>query len=109
MEGTANAGGVAPGTSTAVESTKKSIEYVANTPKTNVLRKNASNAAAPRFALPSELTQPSAVLASLHEKSAPVRPDGGSQHASQMAVQQATTAAAALAATPAPARSHAPP
>src|SRR5260370_35474205 len=92
MEGTANAGGVAPVTSTAVESTKKSIEYVANAPKTNVLRKNASNAAAPRFPLPSELTQPSAVLASLHEKSAPARPDGGAQQGSQVAVHQPTTA-----------------
>ena len=108
MQATPNAGGVAPVTSTAVESTKKSIEYVANAPKTNVLRKNASNTAAPRFALPSELTQPSAVLASLHEKSAPVRPDGGSQQASQMAVQQATTAATTVAAQQASGGSNAP-
>jgi len=108
MQATPNAGGVAPVTSTAVESTKKSIEYVANAPKTNVLRKNASNAAAPRFPLPSELTQPSAVLASLHEKSAPARPDGGSQQASQMAVQQATTAATTVAAQQASGGSNAP-
>jgi len=60
------------------------------------------------FPLPSELTQPSAVLASLHEKSAPVRPDGGSQQASQMAVQQATTAATTVAAQQASGGSNAP-
>jgi len=64
--------------------------------------------AAPRFPLPSELTQPSAVLASLHEKSAPARPDSGSQQASQMAVQQATTAATTVAAQQASGGSNAP-
>jgi len=51
---------------------------------------------APRFALPSELTQPSVVLASFSGKE-PVRPDGNAQQASQQAVQQATTAATTMA------------
>jgi len=37
------------------------------------------------------------VLASLHEKSAPARPDGGAQQASEQAAQLATTAAATVA------------
>src|SRR6266478_5273320 len=48
---------------------------------------------APRFALPSELTQPSVTLASFSEKKEPVRPDSTTQQAAQQAVQQATTAA----------------
>jgi type IV pilus assembly protein PilQ len=97
MQVTPDANAVAPVTSTSVDSLKKPIEYVANAPKTTVHKTKGSNAAAPRFSLPSELTQPSVVLASLHEKSAPARPDGGSQQASQQAVQQATTAAATVA------------
>ena len=73
---------VAPVTSTSTDSEKKSIEYAVNAPKTNVHKTNISNASAPRFSLPNELTQPSGVLASLHEKNAPARPDGGSQQAS---------------------------
>jgi type IV pilus assembly protein PilQ len=40
------------------------------------------------------LTQPTVVLASLHEKSAPARPDGASQQAAQQATMAATTVAA---------------
>ena len=87
----------APVRSTSVESAKKSIEYAANAPKTNLERNNPSNPAAPRFSLPNELTQPAVVLASLHERSAPARPDGGAQQASQQAAQLATTAAATVA------------
>jgi type IV pilus assembly protein PilQ len=66
---------------------------------------------APRFKLPSELTQPSVVLASFSGKRGPARPDGASQQASQQAVQQANLAATTMAtsgsqaamATPAPA------
>src|SRR5258707_6955806 len=108
MQATPNAGGGAPVTSTAAGFTKKSIEYVANAPKTNVLRKNASNTAAPRFALASGLTQPSAVLASLHEKRGPARPEGRSQQASQLPVQQATTAGTRVAAQQGSAGSNAP-
>lgn len=56
--------------------------------------------AAPRFALPSELTQPSATLASYSEKKEPVRPDSTTQQeAAQQAVQQAGTAATTMAAS----------
>jgi type IV pilus assembly protein PilQ len=55
---------------------------------------------APRFALPSELTQPSLVLASFGEKNVPLRPDGAAQ-AAQQAVQQATSAASTVAGVPA--------
>ena len=54
-----------------------------------------ANASAPRFALPSELTQPSVALASLGEKSGPARPDGSA--AAQQAAQQANTAASTMA------------
>jgi type IV pilus assembly protein PilQ len=49
---------------------------------------------APRFALPSELTQPSVVLASFGGRSEPARPDGR-----QAALQQSGNAAATLANT----------
>src|SRR5437867_1295644 len=53
---------------------------------------------APRFTLPSELTQPSATLASFSEKKEPVRLDSTTQQAAQQAVQQANTAATTMAA-----------
>ena len=53
---------------------------------------------APRFALPSELAQPSVTLASFNEKKEPVRPDSTTQQAAQQAVQQANTAASTMAA-----------
>ena len=59
MQLTPDASTVAPVTSTSNDSTKKSIEYVANSPKTTVHKANASNTAGPRFSLPKELTQPS--------------------------------------------------
>jgi len=52
---------------------------------------------APRFALPSELTQPSVTLASFSGKREPVRPDSTTRQAAQQAVQQANTAATTLA------------
>ena len=66
---------------------------------------------APRFALPSELTQPSVTLASFSGNKEPVRPDSTTQQAAaQQAVQQAGAAASTMAtssqaqasATPAP-------
>ena len=95
MQVTPDANAVAPVTSTSVEPAKKTISYAANAPKPAHSSK-VSNIAAPRFALPNELTQPSIVLASLHEKDEPTRPDA--QQASQQAVQQASTAATTLAA-----------
>jgi type IV pilus assembly protein PilQ len=108
MQLTPDASAAAPVTSTSNDSPKKSIEYVANSPKTTARKTNASNAGAPRFSLPKELTQPSLVLASLSEKGVPVRPDGGSQQASQQAVQQATNAATTVASQQTQAVSNAP-
>ncbi|HVH70464.1 MAG TPA: type IV pilus secretin PilQ [Candidatus Dormibacteraeota bacterium] len=51
---------------------------------------------APRFALPGELTQPSAALASFSEKNAPARPEPSPQQAAQQAIQQASSAATTL-------------
>jgi type IV pilus assembly protein PilQ len=53
----------------------------------------------PRFALPSELTQPSFVLASFSEKDQPVRPIAA-QEAAQQAMQQAGNAAATVGSSP---------
>ncbi|HEV8074335.1 MAG TPA: type IV pilus secretin PilQ [Candidatus Acidoferrum sp.] len=108
MQVTPEANAAAPVKSTSLDSPKRSIEYVANAPKATVHKTNASNAAAPRFSLPRELTQPSVVLASLHEQSAPARPDSGSQQASQLAAQQATTAATTVAAQEASTGGNAP-
>ncbi len=60
--------------------------------------KKASNRV-PRFALPSELTQPSFVLASFSGKDEPARPVAA-QEAAQQAMAQAGNAAATVAATP---------
>jgi type IV pilus secretin PilQ/predicted competence protein len=56
-----------------------------------------SKVSSPRFALPSELTQPSATLASFSEKKE--AGDSTTQQAAQQAVQQATTAASTMAAS----------
>jgi len=108
MQVTPDANVAAPVKSASVESPKKSIEYAVNAPRTNVRKTNISNAAAPRFSLPGELTRPSVVLASLNEKNAPARPDGGVQQASQQAAQQATSAAATVATQQASTGSNAP-
>src|SRR5262249_9029557 len=95
MQAAPDASAVAPVTSTSLEPTRKTISYDANAPKPAHSVKVAK-AAAPKFALPNELTEPSIVLASLHEKDEPTRPDASA--ASQQATQQATTAATTLAA-----------
>jgi len=51
----------------------------------------------PRFALPSELTQPSLALASYSGNNSPEKPAEPAQEAAQQAVQQASTAAATVA------------
>src|SRR4029077_18678082 len=106
MQVTPDANPFAPVTSTSNYTTKKPMKFVANAPKTTVHKTSALNATAPRFSLPHELTQPAVVLASLHEKSEPARPDGGL--ASQQAVQQATTAATTVAAQQSSTVSNAP-
>ncbi|HKT46358.1 MAG TPA: type IV pilus secretin PilQ [Candidatus Acidoferrales bacterium] len=88
--------------STAVESpAHAAFRYTESAPKITGIRSNGvAKIPAPRFALPSELTQPSLVLASFGEKNVPLRPDGATQ-AAQQAVQQATTAASTVAGVPA--------
>jgi len=76
------------------------FRYTDATPRLSVPRSSRnSQISAPRFTLPSELTQPSVVLASFSGKGEPARPDGTANQAAHQAVQQATTAATTLATT----------
>src|SRR5438445_12646035 len=90
------------------ERTRPEFNYVAASRRV-VARHSSKNLriSAPRFPLPSELTQPSVSLASFGGKKEPVRPDSTTQQAAaQQAVQQANTAATTMAtssATQAPA------
>jgi type IV pilus assembly protein PilQ len=78
------------------EKAQQEFHYTAAAPRLAVAHSSSNlPVPAPRFALPSELTQPSVVLASFSGKTEPARPDGGAQQA----VQQATTAATTLAST----------
>ena len=87
-------------TSLVDEKARPRFEYGAPAP-----RKSADRSArhlqipAPRFTLPSELTQPSVALASFSGKNEPARPESNPQQAAQQAVQQANAAATTLAAT----------
>jgi type IV pilus assembly protein PilQ len=81
-------------TSTSSDVPKEEIPYTANAPRVITTTAKSSNAAAPRFSLPNELTQPSASLAD--EKSEPARPESA-QQAAQQAVQQASNAATTVA------------
>src|SRR5712692_6031029 len=86
------------------EKTRPEFNYIAASPR--VVARHSSKdlkVSAPRFALPSELTQPSVTLASFSGKREPVRPDSSTRQAAQQAVQQANTAATTLA-TAAPAQ-----
>jgi type IV pilus assembly protein PilQ len=81
------------------EKARPEFNYITTSPRVVVARSSKNlKISAPRFALPSELTQPSVRLASYSDKN-PVRPDS----ATQQAVQQANTAATTMAQTPAPA------
>src|SRR5438445_8890162 len=93
---------VTPANATTLTSQNKlsrpEFRYTDATPRLSVLRSSRnSQISAPRFMLPSELTQPSFVLASFSGKGEPARPDGTVNQAAQQAVQQATTAATTLA------------
>ncbi len=90
-------GNLAPVTSTAAEKPAQKISYVASAPRSNARSSKSLKISAPRFGLPSELTQPSLVLASLNEKAEPSRPAGNAQQAAQQAVQQASSAATTVA------------
>ena len=81
------------------EKAKTEFNYIAASPR--VVTRHSSKdlkISAPRFALPSELTQPSVTLASFNGKKEPVRPDSTTrQAAAQQAVQQAGAAATTMA------------
>ena len=79
-------------TTAAPDQTKKEITYAAAAPRVNAHSSKLANVAAPRFALPNQLTQPALVLASMNEKNEPARPE-----ASQQAAQQANAAATTMA------------
>lgn len=86
-----------PANATTLTSLNK-FRYTEAAPRVAVRRSsNHLQISAPRFTLPSELTQPSVVLASFSGKREPARPDGTANQAAQQAVQQATTAATTLA------------
>ncbi len=73
--------------------TKKEISFVATAPRVTTHSTKMENAAAPHFALPKEMTQPTLALASMTEKSEPAKPE-----AAQQAAQQANAAANTMAA-----------
>jgi len=91
------ASGTVPAKPTTVQTTAKESSPSANSAQTNSHDEKSTNVTAPRFPLPSELTQLSASLAAPSEKADPARP-AGAQQAAQQAVQQATTAATTVAA-----------
>ena len=88
-------------TLTSPQNEKSALEfnYIAASPK--VVARHSSKdlrISAPRFPLPSELTQPSVTLASFSGTKEPVRPDSTTQQAAaQQAVQQAGAAASTMA------------
>src|SRR5215469_15436167 len=88
LQVTPEVSGAAPVNSAAIVPANKAISYDNNAPKA-IHTAKASSVPAPRFALPNELTQPSTVLASLHETEQPTRP--ADTQASQEAMQQAAT------------------
>jgi type IV pilus assembly protein PilQ len=83
-------------TKTTASVTPASFHDSAVAPRAVPNKKNAQ-ISAPRFALPSELTQPSVALASFGEKREPMRPDGA--NAAAQASQQASAAASTVAGT----------
>jgi len=87
----------APVSSTSASAAIRTISYDAKAPKVGANSNKGSNVAAPRFALPKELTQSSLVLASLHDETPPARPESAEDPA-QQAMQQAASAASTLAA-----------
>jgi len=89
-------------TSRQSEKTRPEFNYIAASPRVvTALSSKSLKPSAPRFALPSELTQPSVTLASFSDKE-PVRPDSSTQQAAaQQAVQQAGAAATTMAQSPA--------
>ncbi len=85
-----------PATPANLSSTKVSdgFHYTPVAPRAVSHKVNTTQISAPRFAFPSELTEPSVALASLNEKAEPARPEGS---AAQQAAQQANSAASTMA------------
>jgi type IV pilus assembly protein PilQ len=80
------------------EKTRPGFQYIAASPRIVDHSSKNPKISAPRFALPSELTQPSVQLASFSGSKEPVRPDSTTQQAAaQQAVQQAGLAATTMA------------
>src|SRR2546427_6402297 len=68
------------------EKARQEFHYTEASPRLSASRSTKNlDISAPRFALPSELTQPSFTLASFSERKEPVRPDSTGQQASQQA------------------------
>ena len=80
-------------TTASPDQTKKELNYTAAAPRVNAHVSKMDNVAAPRFALPNQLTQPTVVLASMTEKTEPAKPE-----AAQQVAQQANAAANTMAA-----------
>lgn len=85
-------------TSTQEEKPRASFEYSAAVPRSTVRRPGSSQVSAPRFSLPSELTQPSVLLASFNGSTQPTAPQTA-QDAARQAVQQSNAAANTIAAS----------
>jgi type IV pilus assembly protein PilQ len=92
----ASPAGLSATKTTAAAVTPANFRNSAVAPRAVSNKKNAQ-ISAPRFALPSELTQPSVALASFSEKREPVRPEG--TDAAAQASQQASAAASTVAGT----------
>jgi type IV pilus assembly protein PilQ len=82
--------------STGQEKSRTAFDYTASAPRTG--RPADLQDAAPRFALPSELTQPLVVLASFNGDNQPAAP-AKAQEAAQQALQQSNAAANTVAAS----------
>jgi len=88
-----------------VQATPANFKYAAVAPRAVTPKSKNVQVSAPRFALPSELTQPSVVLASYADKREPARPDGtAAQQAAQQANAAASTVAGAVSTQMAPAK-----
>jgi type IV pilus assembly protein PilQ len=83
--------------STGQEKSRAAFDYSASTPRAGG-RPSDLQVAAPRFALPGELTQPSVVLASYNGDNQPAAP-AKAQDAAQQAIQQSNAAANTVAAS----------
>src|SRR5262249_16610163 len=80
-----------------------SFKFATTAPRAVSPKSKNVQVSAPRFALPSELTQPSVALASYGERREPARPDGNvaAQQAAQQANAAATTVSGSQASAPA--------